>query len=245
MRYSTETSDPSIPDTIPQPRGLALKVFSVYSDAFLSAGRGIPTQDFLFNSTPALELSDAKTTAEILALRVKHAGDQEALDRELSKRKDAELQKARDHVPNVPLQSMRMYSQAAFRFGEYVAKFSLVPTGSTQRAMAAQKVGAGESETVLADWLSAFYGAHEAEYDFQVQLLENLEEQSVEDLGTPWDEVKYPFQTVGRIVVPVQESFDNARKVFWEDRVRMDPWLGLQSLKPLGSANRLRRQGEF
>jgi hypothetical protein len=32
-----------------------------------------------------------------------------------------------------------------------------------------------------------------------------------------------------------------ARKTFWEDRIRLDPWHGLKTLQPLGSPNRLRR----
>ncbi len=42
-------------------------------------GIGIPTQDLEFNSTPAIDLADAKTTKEILGLRAKYADDKEGL----------------------------------------------------------------------------------------------------------------------------------------------------------------------
>ena len=60
----------------------------------------------------------------------------------------------------------------------------------------------------------------------------------VEYAGKVWDPQKYPFQTVARVVFPPQESFDYERKAFWEDHMRVDPWLGLESLRPLGSSNR-------
>jgi len=54
-----------------------------------------------------------------------------------------------------------------------------------------------------------------------------------------WDSEKYPWLTVATLVIPKQESFDYKRKAFWEDRMRVDPWMGMESLRPLGSPNRL------
>jgi len=71
--------------------------------------------------------------------------------------------------------------------------------------------------------------------------LENLEDQPVEYAGKAWDEKKYPWQTVSKVVVPKQDSFIVVRKAFWEDHCRLDPWHGLKSFQPLGSPNRLRR----
>jgi hypothetical protein len=63
----------------------------------------------------------------------------------------------------------------------------------------------------------------------------------VEYAGAIWDPEKYPFQTVAKLIIPPQESFDYERKMFWEDHMRVDPWLGLESFQPLGSSNRLRK----
>lgn len=70
MRYSTEPGDPGLDDRIPQPRGLGMKMFNVQGDMF-EAGQGWPTHDIEFNGTPALDLADAKTTKEIIHLRIK------------------------------------------------------------------------------------------------------------------------------------------------------------------------------
>lgn len=146
------------------------------------------------------------------------------------------------HKGLIACQSTRQYSQTAYRFGDYVIKYSLVPSGETQKKLAEEMVKPdSHSDHILSDWLKEFYDKHDAEYLFQVQLLENLEEQPVEYAGTKWDEEKYPWQTVAKVVIPKQDSFIPMRKAFWEDHMRLDPWHGLKSLQPLGSPNRLRR----
>ena len=102
MRYSTEPGDPSLDDRIPLPRGLGMKVFNVPGEMF--EVNTVPTQDIEFNSTPALDLADAKTTREIIDLRIKYGGDQKELYKHLEARKDTELQKGRDQVRNTHLE---------------------------------------------------------------------------------------------------------------------------------------------
>jgi hypothetical protein len=103
MRYSSEPGDPSLDDRIPQPRGLAMKVFNVSGEMF-EVGKGFPTQDIEFNSTPVIELADAKTTKEILELRIKYGGNPDELKKHLEARKDADLQTARDEVRNTRIE---------------------------------------------------------------------------------------------------------------------------------------------
>lgn len=136
-----------------------------------------------------------------------------------------------------------MYSQAAHRYGDYVVKYSLVPSTEMQvKAFDETVKPDSHPDNILREWLKEFYSQHEAEYLFQVQLLENLKDQPVEYVGTEWDAEKYPWQTVAKLVVPKQDSLIPARKTFWEDHIRMDPWHGLKSFQPLGSSNRLRRR---
>jgi len=46
---------------------------------------------------------------------------------------------------------------------------------------------------------------------------------------------------VAKVVIPKKDTLIPARKAFWEDHIRLDPWHGPKSLQPLGSSNRLRR----
>ncbi|EKG21931.1 Catalase [Macrophomina phaseolina MS6] len=191
--------------------------------------------------TPVIDLADAKTTREIIDLRIKYGNSQPELYKHLEARNDTDLQKARDAVRNTHLESTRQYSQTAYRFGDYVMKYCLVPSSETQRKLYDETVKPTDGSDILHRWLQAFHQDHDAEYLFQVQLLENLEDQPVEYAGKLWDPEKYPWQTVAKLVIPKQDSFDYERKAFWEDHIRVDPWHGLVSLQPLGSPNRLRR----
>lgn len=166
----------------------------------------------------------------------------DAMNRELEKRDDTDLQKARFNVRDTHLESLRLYSQSAYRFGNYVMKYSLVPNTETQNKMYKETVKPDVHESdILHKWLQNFYNNHDAEYLFQVQLLENLSEQPVEYAGAEWNEEKYPWQTVATLKIPKQEPFDLQRKAFWEDNMRLDPWHGLKAYQPLGGSNRLRR----
>lgn len=245
-RYSTEPGDPGFPDTIPTPRGFSIKLFNVKGDFLPTGADGAHphTQDIEFNSTPAIELADAKTTREIFNIRMGLGTllDTKEMNQELEKRKDTELQKGRFQVPNPHLASLRQYSQTAYRFGDYVFKYCLVPNTATQEKLADQTI---RPDTDATDqhhkWLQNFHQNHDAEYLFQVQLLENLDEQPVEYSGKEWDSSKYPWQTVATLQIPKQEAFDLERKAFWEDHMRLDPWHGLKAYQPLGGSNRLRK----
>ncbi|KAG4424528.1 hypothetical protein IFR04_002406 [Cadophora malorum] len=204
-------------------------------------GKDYLTQDIEFNSAPVIEIADAKTTREIFELWTKYGGDKKELYKHLEARNDTDLQKARDQIPNKHIESTRQYSQTAYRFGEYVIRYCLVPSGETQKKREDTVKPDSHPNHILSDWLKEFHSNHEAEDMFQVQFCENLEEQPVEYAGTPWDEENYSWQTVAKVVIPKQDSFISVRKAFREDHMRLDPWHGLESLQPLGSPNRLRR----
>lgn len=241
MRYSTETTD-LIDDRVPQPRGVGMKVFGAKGEKLRQDNRDPETQDFEFNSAPALELGNARTCRDIIALRLKHGGDNQGLDADLKKRDDYKVQNARNVAPNVHLIAQRQYSQSAIRYGDYVVKYRLLPTSDAQKALANKTVSESDKgTTVLKDWLQQYFAENEATYDFQVQFLENLDEQPIEDARVEWDQEKYPYVTVAKLVLPKQESFPPKRVAFWEDNNRLDVWHGLVEHKPLGSINRLRK----
>lgn len=231
-----------MPDTQRAPRGMAIKVFNVDGEKLRQDGKDPRTQDLEFNNAPAIELGNARVTRDIIGLRLKHSDDASALQAELKKRDDYAVQKARDEIPNTPLVAHRQYSQAAMRFGDYVAKLALVPVGDTQKALEAKELPEETNEkTGLRQNLEQFLQQNTATWELQAQLLEDLEQQPVEDARVEWPQDKFPYQTIARLSVPPQECFLPQRVNFWRDQMRLDPWYGLASLQPLGSVNRLRK----
>lgn len=137
---------------------------------------------------------------------------------------------------------MSQYSQGAYRYGDHVAKFALFPTSKAQQALTSTLIQPTDPIDILSQNLRTFHAAHSAMYSFRVQLLQNLAEQSVEDLGVAWDEDKYPFVEVATLEFAPQESADTTFRSWFDDSgVACNPWHGLVVHRPLGSAQRVRR----
>jgi hypothetical protein len=245
MRYSTNnhnvgTADPSTPM-----RANTIKIFNVDGDRF-PEGAGNRTQDFSFNSSIQVsELSDARTTREIIGIFMKMESprkeDQEAAVAELKGRKDVQLQTGGRRAPNAHAAAQSFYSQVPYRFGKYVGKHALIPSTDHQSALLSDTLKEGDTINAMTTKLKNFYAEHDTVYLWQFQLLENLDDQPVEYAGKQWDTAKYPYQTVAKLVFPKQDSYNYQLKSFYEDHMRANAWRGLKTLEPLGGTNRLRR----
>ena len=205
------------------------------------------TQDLTFNNAPLLELRDLATTVQIFRIRERHFRDPENIAPELEKRDDADLQLAPGKLPNRHFLGYEMHSQSAYRWGDAVVKYALFPAGALQQEDLADReewaIKEGSQPAQHRLWLREYFRSHDAEYELRVQVCEDLAAQSVEDAGTEWDREKFPFVTVGRVVLHRgQDSWSAERRAFWDDEMRLNVWYGLEAHRPLGSVNRLRRR---
>lgn len=230
-------------DRAPGPRGCGLKIFNVEGTFLNPNGAKSRTQDMTFNNASILELTDLPTAVQIFKLRERNFRNPEKIEQEVKKRDDAELQMAPSQLPNHHFLAYTMYSQSAYRWGEYVVKYALFPTGETQNQLAEKAIEEGCEPEQHALWLREYFEQYDATYDLRVQLCENVEDQPIESCAVEWNEEKYPFKTVARLLFPKgQDCFDAKRRTFWEDRMGLNVWYGLEELRPLGSANRLRKR---
>lgn len=232
-------------DRAPGPRGCGLKVFDVVGDFLSPEGEKSHTQDFTFNNAPLLELTDLPTAVEIFHIRERHFREPEKIEPELRKRKDKNLQLAPGQLPNQHFLSYTMYSQSAFRWGPYIAKYALFPTGEYQAALEkSHKITDSSDPEQHSKWLKEWFnGTKDATYDFRVQLCQSLSQQPVEDCSIPWDETAFPFRTIGQVILPPgQDVFSAQRRLFWDDEMKLNVWYGLKEHQPLGSVNRLRKE---
>lgn len=231
-------------DRAPGPRGCGLKIFNVEGKFMDDVGTETRTQDMTFNNAPLLELRDVKTTVEIFTIRERHFREPEKITPELEKRSDKNLQKAPSQLPNQHFLSYTMYSQAAYRWGPYVAKYALFPTGEFQEALAkSHQISEDSSPEQHSKWLKEWFEGKEATYDLRVQLCQSISAQSVEDTSVAWDETAFPFRTVGEIVLPAgQDVFSSERRTFWDEHMKLNVWYGLEEMRPLGSVQRLRKE---
>ena len=105
----------------------------------------------------------------------------------------------------------------------------------------AHKVSSSDPHNVLKDWLFEYFSGKSARYAFKIQLGTSPEHHPTEDASVAWDETTAPYQTIGTLDFPPQESFSQERRVFWENRMKLHLWRGLEAHRPLGSINRLRK----
>jgi hypothetical protein len=136
---------------------------------------------------------------------------------------------------------MPEYSQSAYRYGNYVAKFGVFPLGEAQKKAEHETIAEDAPSNTISTQLQKFHKQNAVTYSFCVQLLQNQDEQPVEDIGVEWDEKKYPFEQVATIEFPPQDSWIPAFRVWWDDRITLNSWHGLKEHQPLGSTNRMRR----
>lgn len=230
-------------DRAPGPRGCGMRIFNVTGDFMDHQGAKTHTQDMTFNNAPILELRDLPTTVEIFTIRERHFREPEKIGPELEKRDDTDLQKAPMGLPNQHFLSYMMYSQAAYRWGPYVCKYALFPTGEYQAALEkSHQIKDSSSPEQHSEWLREWFLNKEATYDLRVQLCHDLNVQPVEDASVEWDEEKYPYKTVGKVVLPAgQDVFSADRRNMWDEHMKLNVWYGLEEHRPLGSVNRLRK----
>lgn len=136
---------------------------------------------------------------------------------------------------------MPEYSQSAYRHGKNVAKYGVFPLGSEQKAAESQVIPDEAPINIISQELRNFHLNHKVTYSFCAQMLQNLEEQPVDDIGIEWDAKKYPFEQIATIEFEPQDSWIPEFRVWWDDRITVNSWHGLKEHTPLGSTNRMRR----
>lgn len=142
-------------------------------------------------------------------------------------------------VPTVV--AMPEYSQSAYRFGDYVAKFGVFPLGEKQKALEKEYIPEDAPINILSQECRKFHMNNKVTYSFCAQLLENKDEQSVDDIGLDWNSEKYPWAQIATLEFEPQDSWLPEFRTWWDDRITVNSWHGLKVHQPLGSTNRMRR----
>lgn len=215
-------------------RGLSIKVSNVQGPVLW----GEPgTQDFLFNSYPALFVA----TPEDFLLFIRARQENKKLRFFLNpfaphlKSLWIAIRAQRKHLS--PL-DIRYWSTVPFRLGEtgnQVVKYALTPCSDYRTA---KTVNAGENQ--LRSAIKAHLQQGVACFHFGIQLQADPKTMPIEDASVIWDEKVSPFQTVATISIENQD-FDNPRTLTTCERSCFNPWQSLAAHEPLGRMNEVRR----
>lgn len=136
---------------------------------------------------------------------------------------------------------MAQWSQSAYRHGEHVAKYGVFPLGEEQKKLEQHAIKESDPINVISQFNREFHMKNKVTYKFCAQLLQNLDEQPVDDIGVEWDDKKYPMEQIATLEFQPQDSWLPEFRTWWDDRITCNSWHGLKTHQPLGSTNRMRR----
>jgi hypothetical protein len=250
MRMSTNAGD-ILPDDISLPRGLALKVLDVPGERLPDADGD--TQDFVMVNGPIFQAPTAKKFLGNLKLLAKTTdrleGTKEALSTVLRGVSAAlgtvGIQSTAINslggAPNVDPLGETYYSTTPFRYGSYIAKFSIAPISQSLTNLTGHIIDASDRPNAIREIVQQEMQAIDASWEFRVQLCRDLDEQPVEDPTILWNEAKAPFHRVATINVKSQDSWSAEAVQTVNEEMRFSIWTGLAAHQPLGNVNRARK----
>ncbi|MCJ2045385.1 catalase family protein [Methylobacterium sp. J-078] len=249
MRLSTNAGD-ILPDAVSLPRGLALKVLDVEGER-LPGAEGT-TQNFIMVNGTVFQAPSADkflgslkllagTTDRAEGLKVAASTVLRGVNKALQAvGVESTTIAALGGAPNVDPLGETFYSVTPFRYGDYIAKFSVAPVAPALTALTGREIDASGRPDAIRETVRAEMRGIEGVWEFRVQLCRDLARQPVEDPTVEWDEAEAPFQRVGLITVRPQDSWDAARVQAVDEEMRFSVWTGLAAHRPLGNINRAR-----
>lgn len=249
MRLSTNAGD-ILPDAVSLPRGLALKVLDVEGER-LPGAEGA-TQNFIMVNGKVFQAPSADkflgslkllagTTDRAEGLKVAASTVLRGVNKALQAvGVESTTLASLGGAPNVDPLGETYYSVTPFRYGDYVAKFSVAPVAPALTALTGHEIDASGRPDAIRETVQSEMRAIEGVWEFRVQLCRDLERQPVEDPTVEWNEAEAPFQRVGLITVRPQDSWNATRVQAVDEEMRFSIWTGLAAHKPLGNINRAR-----
>ena len=251
MRLSTNAGD-ILPDAISLPRGMALKVLDVEGERLPGAeGR---TQNFVMVNGAVFQ---AKTADKFLGSLKTLAGTTDKMEgtktvlstvmRGVSSAletigvESAAIQSL-GGAPNVDPLGETYYSVTPFRYGDYIAKFAVVPVSDDLKSITKTEIDTTDRPDAIRQNVEGEMLLIDGVWEVRVQLCRDLEKQPIEDPTVEWKEDDSPFQTVATIHAGRQDSWDAGQVQKVNEEMRFSPWIGLVAHQPLGNINRARKE---
>lgn len=232
-------------------KGMAMKLIGVPGEKFLTDKKDEVTQDFLMVNDTIIPTGDIKSYHDMQLKLEQLAHTPEGFQQAMSTvaRVATKVLNAVGIEPDINplgpgdqnhhLLGETYHTLGAIRYGDYVAKISAAPLSANVQALTGQPVDVQEDGT-WRDLVVDFFSNQSAEYELRAQLSTDLQTMPVEDASVEWPEAHSPYQPIGKIVIPAQDAYSPARRVFADDVLSFNPFHCLPAHQPLGSINRAR-----
>jgi hypothetical protein len=245
IRFSNSSPRP-LPDAVPDGRGVAIKIREV-TGQLIGAGATDPdAQDFIMVDSPTFIAADVKDYLRIEQARLEGLRRPQTAVKAFTggsydprRWRWGGLLAAVSAAARFPVHPARLtyYSMSPFRFGDFVAKYRLVPAADPPSPPWPLSIARHHDAFRLA--LGKMLRASDLRFELQVQLRTNAERMPIEDASVLWSERESPFRPVARLVIPQQDL--DASPFGLGDELAFSVWNSLESHRPLGGINRSRR----
>ncbi len=236
-------------DSVSTHRGVGIKVLGVEGEKL--PGHDAATQDFVFATGTAFAQSNAATFLTAIKGIEKNTGMPELVKQAVSTTSRAvnAVMNALGgdsltfgffgHTKRNPLADA-YFSQAALRYGAYVAKMGLFPVSPGLVAIIDETLDTSADHDAFRHAVVDHLRSHGAEFELRVQLCTGLEAMPVEDASVAWPEDESPYLAVARIKLPAQDAYSPARQAYFDNVLSFQPAHSLAAFRPLGSLMRAR-----
>jgi hypothetical protein len=226
------------PDSIPDIRGFAIKVFGQNGPSALGNGN-TNSQDFtLINqsafsfpkSEPFIDLVVAATESPFALL--KHLIGKHGII--------GGIQKIGKTVktfgkPFSGFMTETFYSAAPIACGEYASRVRLIPISHKPKANSNKQDFSVDIASILS--------TDTVEFNLQLQFFVDESITPIEDASIDWPENESPYITVAKLIIPSQNINSDSGKELKEkiEKSVFDPWNALLAHRPLGDVMRARK----
>lgn len=236
-------------DSVSTHRGVGIKVLGVQGPKL--SGHNSDTQDFVLATGVAFAQSDATTFLAAIKGIEKGVNLPETIKQAVStasRAVNAALNAVGVNSPTLsffghtkrnPLADA-YFSQAALRYGDYIAKIGLFPVSPHLLALVDKTVDTSADPDAFRHAVIDTLRSKDAEFELRVQLCTDLKTMPVEDASVQWPEDQSPYVAVARITIPPQDAYAPARQTYFDNLLSFQPAHALAAHRPLGSLMRAR-----
>jgi len=238
IRFSNGSANAAESDNHQDGRGMAIKLLNVPGEKILESDRHATTQDFVMINHPVFFTNDPQSYLSLL----QKAGSSNLLAKmtipfALGLKGTALAMEIHHGKISNPLQT-RYFSASPYQWGvgpdRQVIKFSVVPVSAAVDPMPDNPGPDYLREAMQATLQKSTVGM---KFLVQPKIVDNM---SVEDSTTEWQEAEAPFHEVATIHIP-QQDFDTPEQNALGENLSFTPWHALPEHRPLGSLNRIRK----
>ena len=255
MRFSTVAGD-ILKDKPCTPRSLAIKILGVEGER-LDGSENAITQNFLLVNGTSFLSSSVQQFLSNLKLLSSTTDSTSEFRQFLSRILQATskliesisgyqtMPKTSDQPAQASMETHLLgetyFSQDPVLYGDFMAKFALVPIAPALIALANKPVDLTFASDSLRKSVVDFFISHTAEWELRVQLCTDITQMPIEDASVVWSPDLSPYIPVARITAKPQIAWSPYRSHLVDEGMLFSPWHGIRSHRPLGSVMRLRK----